>query len=529
MTKQIKTIINNSDRGVIYYRVSTSEQAEHGFSLERQRELCLNHAKAKGIEVISEFHDDGESAKTANRKGLQDMLKYCADRKNNIGHVIFYKIDRLTRNVDDHVFVKTVLKKAGVKLTSVTESMDNETPAGKFTENMLAAVAQFDNDVRSERTRGGMYGCLKTGRWPFRAPIGYLNHIDSDKKKSIALDPKRANLVKTIFTEYANPIVTQEEVRRKVNNLGLRDAHGRQIRPQFINKILQDRFYIGTMTVKGVDYPGTHDKLVDEETFELCQRKLRYYDRGDHIAIGRYDEDFPLRHFVVCEDCRRPLTAAYSTGRWGKKFPYYRCYNKQCPSHKSYPKQLLEEEFANYLKEIVPTEEQMETYRMHVLDIWQTKFKEINTHRERLERELKSAREEKEGIIEMKAKKQINDEEFQVMFTKARIKVDDLQITFGQTDLEEYDLDEAIKHSIAFAAQLASYWEKSPYFQRLSIQGLIFRQKPTYGDSKFGTPKLPLMFEQKQISVQGKSAIVDRIGFEPMASSMPWKRSSQLS
>lgn len=39
-------------------------------------------------------------------------------------------------------------------------------------EGVLAAFAQFDNDVRSERTRGGMRAALELGRWTFLAPLG---------------------------------------------------------------------------------------------------------------------------------------------------------------------------------------------------------------------------------------------------------------------------------------------------------------------------------------------------------------------
>jgi DNA invertase Pin-like site-specific DNA recombinase len=45
----------------------------------------------------------------------------------------------------------------------------------KMMEGVLAAFAQFDNDVRSDRTRAGMKAALELGRWVFLAPIGYLN------------------------------------------------------------------------------------------------------------------------------------------------------------------------------------------------------------------------------------------------------------------------------------------------------------------------------------------------------------------
>jgi DNA invertase Pin-like site-specific DNA recombinase len=57
---------------------------------------------------------------------------------------------------------------------SVTEPID-DTSTGKLMEGVLAAFAQFDKDVRSERTRAGMRMALEHGRWMFIPPVGYLN------------------------------------------------------------------------------------------------------------------------------------------------------------------------------------------------------------------------------------------------------------------------------------------------------------------------------------------------------------------
>jgi DNA invertase Pin-like site-specific DNA recombinase len=66
------------------------------------------------------------------------------------------------------------LQSLGISLRSATEPID-DTSTGKLMEGVLAAFAQFDNDVRSDRTRAGMKAALELGRWVFLAPIGYLN------------------------------------------------------------------------------------------------------------------------------------------------------------------------------------------------------------------------------------------------------------------------------------------------------------------------------------------------------------------
>ena len=98
-------------RAVIYLRVSTRDQAKRGgetegFSIPAQREACHRKAKSLGAEVIEEFIDAGESAKSAQRPELQRMLTYV--KHNTIQLVIVHKVDRLARNRMDWTAISFV-------------------------------------------------------------------------------------------------------------------------------------------------------------------------------------------------------------------------------------------------------------------------------------------------------------------------------------------------------------------------------------------------------------------------------------
>jgi len=79
-------------------------------------------------------------------------------------------------------------------------------------EGVLAAFAQFDNDVRSDRTRAGMKEALRLGRWTFLAPLGYLN-APRAMRHSLTPDPERAAIVRRIFKHYATGPYTKQETR----------------------------------------------------------------------------------------------------------------------------------------------------------------------------------------------------------------------------------------------------------------------------------------------------------------------------
>ena len=73
-------------KGIIYYRVSTEDQAQSGVSLEQQKNACLEYAQKYDIEVSEIFHDDGVSAKTIDRPGLIELLSYSAKYSKQAEH-----------------------------------------------------------------------------------------------------------------------------------------------------------------------------------------------------------------------------------------------------------------------------------------------------------------------------------------------------------------------------------------------------------------------------------------------------------
>jgi site-specific DNA recombinase len=158
---------------VIYTRVSSKEQTDN-YSLETQERTCREYAGREGLDVLRVFVESGESAKTANRVELQAMLKYVAENARTLSAVIVYKVDRLARNSTDHGNLRVQLGTCGVRLQSATENLD-DSPAGRFAETTLSAIAQLDNEVRAERAKSGMTAAVSAGRFVWRAPIGYVN------------------------------------------------------------------------------------------------------------------------------------------------------------------------------------------------------------------------------------------------------------------------------------------------------------------------------------------------------------------
>ncbi len=172
---------------LIYLRVSTREQAEkgdsaEGYSIPAQREACLRHCAEQGWNVSDEFIDAGESARSADRPNLKAMLARVA--QGDISAVVVHKIDRLARNIEDHVAIRAALRKAGVALVSVTENIE-ETASGKLVEGIHALMAEFYSANLASEVKKGMAQKAKQGGWPGKAPIGYLRARKGGRERDI--------------------------------------------------------------------------------------------------------------------------------------------------------------------------------------------------------------------------------------------------------------------------------------------------------------------------------------------------------
>lgn len=135
--------------------------------LPAQREACLRKAESLGAEVVGEYLDRGESAKTADRPEFQRMLARVRDDRD-VDYVILDKIDRFARNRRDDANTLFELKGYGAQLVSVKENID-ETPAGQLLHAIMAGIAEFYSRNLATEALKGMTQKAKVGGTPARS------------------------------------------------------------------------------------------------------------------------------------------------------------------------------------------------------------------------------------------------------------------------------------------------------------------------------------------------------------------------
>jgi site-specific DNA recombinase len=154
-------------RVIGYTRVSTDEQSKDGISLGMQARKITSYSDVKDWTVGELIQDEGQSAKSLNRPGMQRLLALV--ETGDIGAVVVYKLDRLTRSVADLDRLVKLFERKGTALVSLQESLDATTATGRLMMNLLASVSQWEREVIGERTRDAMQHLKAEGK-PYSRP-----------------------------------------------------------------------------------------------------------------------------------------------------------------------------------------------------------------------------------------------------------------------------------------------------------------------------------------------------------------------
>jgi len=337
-------------KALIYCRVSTEEQAEQGYSLDAQEKFCRAFALNNGYIVAGVYRDEGKSGTSLDRPALKDLLAKCQD-KQSISAVIVQETDRLARNTQNHLTIKTLLSKAEVKLISVNQPMLDDSPEGKMIDTIIASVNQFQSDINSRKTRKGMQQKFDEGGWPSLAPPGYINVPMGEStnmrkaQKTIVIDPQRWNLIKEGFVLYLSGNYSADHVSDILYEKGLRAKSGKKFAHSVIVTILKNPFYAGIMRWNKQEKTGKYPPMI---TLAEHKKVLEIMNSNNNYACRRRKYNFLLRGFIFCDICgQRYVGEKHPT----KNKEYYHCSSRRTHSNKgqnvevSYLEQQIKEQF----------------------------------------------------------------------------------------------------------------------------------------------------------------------------------------
>lgn len=494
-------------RALIYCRVSTKEQVEQGLSLDNQEIEGKKFARQQGYEVDTVFIERGESAKTTSRTELQKMIKYALVNRKKIDAVIIWKLDRLARSLPDQIELIKYFDKLNVKVLSCTES-NEETSIGKLMRNIIGSFAQFDNDVKSERTVSGMKQAIRQGRWVSVAPFGYKN----DRQRSLVPVEQKAYFIRKAFEAYATGLYKQTDIVSMLRREGLSGINANNV-----NRMLRNHVYRGYISKPGwFDEPqrGIFEPLVDNDLFFKVQAILE--GRKPQITgYKRNNADFPLRAFITCPDCNQPLTASWSKGR-SKKYAYYHCVTKDCDIHFRVKKEEVEDAFVSLLSTIKPKENILEFFKAVVRDVYNAEVGEQLNAQKRLQNEITELKDKKSKLLDL-----FIDGKVEEVTYKDKDKVIEEELANKMAMLSDVKVsEESVLECIDFCCQWLSnidtLWLDGDLDLRQRFQKLIFPQGLAYlKNGEFRTIKKSPVFDVFEGFSNDYNEVGRVRGFEP--------------
>ncbi|CVK20675.1 recombinase family protein [Sporomusa sphaeroides] len=337
--------LEKASRVALYVRVSTEEQAEHGYSIEAQLDILRQHCKSNNKEIVAEYVDPGVSGKEMTKRAkLQKLLRDA--ELGRFDEVMVWKFNRMSRKMYDLMKIVSHLDKHKVSFRSCSENFDTATPMGRFSLHMMGAVGEFERNTIVDNVKLGMKQRARMGFRNGGACLGYCSVEDSGgtgkkRKTRLVVVPEEAVIIKKIFDLYAagkgfRAIATQ------LNREGAKTKKGNFFAPDSVREILKNPIYAGTVRYnryegwsetrrrgkndKPILTEGRHEAIISREQWEQVQEM---FAKRSKASPRVHDSENLLTGLIRCPECGTPMVISRSHYRLkdGSKVAlrYYSC------------------------------------------------------------------------------------------------------------------------------------------------------------------------------------------------------------
>lgn len=241
-----------------------------------------------------------------------------------------------------------ILRGLNTKPFAIDQPIDFDIPESIVMLAVYHSIPEAENNRRGRNASDGMRRARKMGRWPGRAPMGYINLSTQEGRKIMKQKQPQADLIKWAFEQFAKGTYSINQVRIMTIQKGL------QCSKNNFWKILHNPIYCGIITVKAtkdedIQYvKGIHKPIIFESLYRKVQFLLKS-KRKQRESKLHTKYLFPLRGFINCPFCRQKLTGSTSQGKL-KKYSYYHCNTSKCKGR--FRADFLEKSYESLLQKI---------------------------------------------------------------------------------------------------------------------------------------------------------------------------------
>ncbi len=227
---------------ILYVRVSTQEQAQHGVSLQAQEERLRAYCAAVGLNVVRVIREEGVSAgrPLQARPGGSKMLR--AFDEKDAEHIVALKLDRLFRSTEDALHWTQAFEKQGLTLHLTDmggQNLNTGSAMGRMMLTLLAAFAEFEKNLIAERTATALEHKKRNRQVYGHAPYGF---DVSDAGKDLLPNESEQKTLKYIF-QWRQEGASLHVIATRLNELGVPSKKGGKWHAATVAHIVNNELY----------------------------------------------------------------------------------------------------------------------------------------------------------------------------------------------------------------------------------------------------------------------------------------------
>ena len=397
-----------------------------------------------------------------------------------------------------------------------------DSPEGTFIETIIAAQGQLEREQNSRQVKQKMKARLKSGYAVFAAPRGYKYEKVAGHGRLLVRDEPAASILQEALEGFAcGRFETQVEVKRFLES----QPHWPKDTPKGEVRIQRVRGYLTRIVYAGyLEYApwkidltkGHHEPIIDLDTYEKIQARLT--SKAKAAARADLNLAFPLRGFVLCSECDRPLTSCWSKGRH-KHYPYYQCYNRECARYgRSIRKAEIEGAFLTLLKNAHPGKKLVRFVYDMMREAWEFRMKQGKVSLKALKQQISDVEAKIERMVTrcMETTNQTLLRPYEERITDYEMEKVKQSEQLEKTRRPASTFERTFRTALAFFVNPLILWEKGAFEHKRMVLKTMFADRLAYDREKgFGTANLSLPFKLLQDIQSQECKMVGRAGLEP--------------
>ena len=320
----------NLTPAALYARVSSDRQ-DVDLSVAAQLRALRDYAEKNGYVVAREYVDEAESGRIANRPQFRKMLDEATKPEAPFDEILVWKFSRFTRKREHAVAFKSMLRRKGVRVVSITEHAD-DSPTGKLMEAIIESVDEFYSENLAQEVARGMREAASRGFWmTTHSPYGYRKVMVQDgakKRPKLEPEPATSAVVQRMF-QLAESGRSVLDIAKTLNGEGISSPKGKLWSKTVVHSVLVNETYTGTM-VWGLQSKDKAPPIRVEDAFPAIISKKQFRKVSSllrsrapvHSHPRRVASSYLLSGLVKCRGCGKALSGQESKSG---QFSYYVC------------------------------------------------------------------------------------------------------------------------------------------------------------------------------------------------------------